>query len=48
MIKQAPETARALDKIGGKAIIMNLMNSPNSNVKYEALRTTQQLVALSL
>ena len=48
MIKQAPETARALDKIGGKAIVMNLMNSPNSNVKYEALRTTQQLVALSL
>ncbi|VEU19653.1 DEKNAAC100825 [Brettanomyces naardenensis] len=48
LIKGAPETAKQLDKIGAKGKIMNLMNSPNSNVKYEALRTTQQLVAMSL
>ncbi|QPG75526.1 hypothetical protein FOA43_002881 [Brettanomyces nanus] len=48
MIKQAPETAKVLEKIGGKSKVMNLMNSQNQNVKYEALRTTQQLVAMTL
>lgn len=48
MIQQAPETVRAVEKNGGKTTIMNLMNSASSNVKYEALRTTQQLVAMSL
>lgn len=48
MFKVAPETSKQLDHMAAKAKIMNLMNSPNSNVKYEALRTTQQLVAMSL
>ncbi|GME85258.1 unnamed protein product [Ambrosiozyma monospora] len=48
LIKVAPESAKALNKIGGKARIMSLMTSPNSNVKFEALRTTQQLVAHTL
>ncbi|KAG7857711.1 hypothetical protein KL939_002967 [Ogataea angusta] len=48
LIKVAPEVVKVLDKIGAKAKIMSLMSSANTNVKFEALRTTQQLVARSL
>ncbi|ODV85182.1 hypothetical protein CANARDRAFT_176152 [[Candida] arabinofermentans NRRL YB-2248] len=48
IIKVAPEVVKVLGKTGGKTKIMTLMSSPNSNVKFEALRTTQKLVANSL
>lgn len=45
IIKLAPEVSKVLSDIGAKTKIMTLMNSPDSNVKFEALRTTQLLVA---
>ncbi|KAG0680256.1 H(+)-transporting V1 sector ATPase subunit H [Pichia californica] len=48
IIKVAPEVIKIINTMGTKTQIMTLMNSPNSNVKYEALRTTQLLVANSL
>ncbi|KAH3663873.1 hypothetical protein OGAPHI_005276 [Ogataea philodendri] len=48
LIKVLPEVVKVLDKTGAKAEIMTLMSSANTNVKFEALRTTQKLVAHSL
>lgn len=48
LIKVAPEVVKVINSLGTKTKIMALMNSPNSNVKFEALRTTQLLVANSL
>lgn len=48
IIKVAPEVVKVINNLGTKTKIMTLMNSPNSNVKFEALRTTQLLVANSL
>lgn len=48
LIKVAPEVVKVINSFGTKTKIMTLMNSPNSNVKFEALRTTQLLVANSL
>lgn len=48
LIKVAPEVVKVINSLGTKTKIMTLMNSPNSNVKFEALRTTQLLVANSL
>lgn len=48
IIKVAPEVVKIINSIGTKTKIMTLMSSPNSSVKFEALRTTQLLVANSL
>lgn len=45
IMKLAPEVSKVLASTGAKTKIMTLMNSPDSNVKFEALRTTQLLVA---
>lgn len=48
LIDLLPEIIVILTKIGAKTKIMTLMNSPNPNVKYEALKTTQLLVSKSI
>lgn len=48
LINLLPEIIIILTKIGAKTKIMTLMNSPNPNVKYEALKTTQLLVSKSI
>jgi V-type H+-transporting ATPase subunit H len=45
LIKVSPEIIKVISNLGTKTKIMTLMNSPNANVKFEALRTTQLLVA---
>lgn len=45
IMKLSPEVSKVLASTGAKTKIMTLMNSPDSNVKFEALRTTQLLVA---
>ncbi|CDK27549.1 unnamed protein product [Kuraishia capsulata CBS 1993] len=47
IINHWPEVVKVLEKTGAKTKIMTLMNSPNPTVKYEALKTTQNLVAHS-
>lgn len=48
IVKHLPETIKFLEKNSTlKYTIMNLMNSTNSDVKYEALKTTQILVSYS-
>lgn len=47
LIKISPEIIKVISSSGIKTKIMTLMNSPNANVKFEALRTTQLLVANS-
>jgi V-type H+-transporting ATPase subunit H len=48
LLKIAPEVSKIISKNNSKTRIMTLMNSPNSNVKFEALKATQMLVAASL
>lgn len=48
IIKNEPDVVKILDKSGAKPKIMSLLNSPNSNVKFEALKTTQKLLAFSI
>lgn len=48
IIKLDDSIVRFINNNGYKEKIMQLMNSPNSNVKFEALRTTQLLVSKTL
>lgn len=48
IIKVDPDVIKIINDLGIKTKIMTLMNSPNPNVKFEALKTTQLLVANSL
>ncbi len=46
LLKHLPESLDVLNKLGAKAKIMALLNSPDANVKYEALNATQTFVSL--
>ncbi|AAS51407.1 ACR181Cp [Eremothecium gossypii ATCC 10895] len=45
IVELQPECVDILGKLNAKVIIMELLNHPNSKVKYEALKTTQAFVA---
>ena len=44
VVELLPESIDVLDKTGGKADIMELLNHSDSRVKYEALKATQAII----
>ena len=45
VVELLPESVDVLAKLNGKVLIMELLNHPDSKVKYEALKATQAFVA---
>lgn len=45
IISEFPEAVKVIERLGTKIKIMELMNHPNAEVKYEALKTTQNFIA---
>ncbi|KAF5097059.1 hypothetical protein DV451_004001 [Geotrichum candidum] len=45
IITEFPEAVKVIERLGIKVNIMELMNHPNAEVKYEALKTTQNFIA---
>lgn len=45
IITEFPEAVKVIERLGTKIKIMELMNHQNSEVKYEALKTTQNFIA---
>ncbi|SCV02889.1 LAMI_0H03796g1_1 [Lachancea mirantina] len=45
IVELLPESVNILSKLNGKVVIMQLLNHPDSKVKYEALKATQAFVA---
>lgn len=45
IVELLPESVDVLGKLNGKVIIMELLNHPDSKVKYEALKATQAFIA---
>ncbi|SCW00130.1 LAFE_0B10110g1_1 [Lachancea fermentati] len=45
IVELLPESVDVLTKLDGKVVIMELLNHPDSKVKYEALKATQAFVA---
>lgn len=43
-----PEAVKVVERIGGKVAIMELMNHPSDEVRYEALKATQTLISNTL
>ncbi|ANB15291.1 H(+)-transporting V1 sector ATPase subunit H [Sugiyamaella lignohabitans] len=47
IISELPESLKVFEKLGTKVKIMELMNHPDSDVRYEALKATQTFIAHS-
>jgi V-type H+-transporting ATPase subunit H len=47
IITELPESLKVLERLGTKVKIMQLMNSPDSDVRYEALKATQTFISHS-